>query len=160
MTFDEAFDRLMLHEGGYVNDPNDPGRETNWGISKRSYPNLDIKNLTREGARTLYKRDFWDRLHADELKDGVAWQVLDFAVNSGMETAVRHLQRAILVADDGLWGPVSRAAAQRETESDVILRLNASRLDFLTRLVNWPHHGKGWSRRIAQNLRYGAHDSD
>lgn len=159
MTFDTAFDRLLGHEGGYVNDPNDPGGETNWGISKRSYPAIDIKALTRDGAKAIYRRDFWDRVHADRLPDGVAFQMFDFAVNSGIETAVRALQRAIGVADDGHWGTVSQAAADRMSESDQIMRLNGERLDFMTRLSNWPHHGKGWARRIAGNLRYGAQDA-
>lgn len=159
MTFDTAFDRLIGHEAGYVNNPHDPGGETNWGISKRSYPNVDIKNLTRDGSKTIYRLDFWERIHADELPGAVAFQVFDFAVNSSIETAVRYLQRAVGVADDGHWGPVSRAAAAAQAETDTIMRLNAERLDFMTRLSNWPNAGRGWVRRIAQNLRYGAEDA-
>lgn len=159
MTFDIAFDRLIGHEGGYVNDPNDPGGETKWGISKRAYPHLNIKELTREDVRKIYREDFWLRIHADALFDGVAFQTFDFAVNSGIETAIRYLQRAVGVADDGFWGPVSLEAAERMTEPDTIMRLNAERLDFMTRLKNWPHAGRGWARRIATNLRYGADDS-
>jgi lysozyme family protein len=159
VTFDDAFDRLIGHEGGYVNDPNDPGGETKWGISKRSYPHLHIGTLTREDARAIYKRDFWDRIDADRMYDGVAFQCFDFAVNSGIGTAVRYLQRAVGVADDGRWGPVSRAAAAALPESDTIMRFLGERLDFMTRLNNWQFHGKGWARRIAQDLRYGALDS-
>jgi len=159
MNFDTAFDRLIGHEGGYVNDPNDPGGETNWGISKRSYPTVDIRNLTREQAKAIYRRDFWNRIHADELPDGTAFQAFDFAVNSGIETAVRKLQRALGVADDGRWGPVTRAAAQAMSESDQIMLLNAERLDFMRRLSTWRNFGSGWAGRIANNLRYGAQDS-
>lgn len=159
MTFDEAFDRLIGHEGGYVNDPNDPGGETNWGISKRSYPNVNIKTLTRDQAKEIYRRDFWQRIHGDKLYDGVAFQVFDFAVNSGIETAIRALQRAIGVADDGHFGPVSHQRAAAMSESDQIMRLNAERLEFMTRLSNWRHHGAGWTRRVAANLRYGAVDA-
>lgn len=159
MTFDHAFDRVLGHEGGYVSHPADPGGETKWGISKRSYPHLDILTLTRDDAKVIYRRDFWNRMKADHLPDGVAFQLFDFAVNSGIETAVRHLQRAVGVADDGIWGPVSQAAANRFTESDLILRLNAERLDFMTRLTTWQTFGRGWARRIARNLRYGAEDS-
>src|SRR6185503_20893104 len=149
-----AFDRLLGHEGAYSNGPNDPGGETQWGLSKRSYPDLDIKALTREDARHVYQRDFWLRIHADALHDGVAFQVFDFAVHSGIETAVRYLQRAVGVADDGYWGPVSTAAAAAMSESDTIMRLNAERLEFMTRLRNWLVASRGWARRIAQNLRY------
>jgi len=159
VTFDGVFDRLIGHEGGYVNNPNDPGGETNWGISKRAYPNIDVKALTRDGAKVIYRRDFWDRLKADGFHDGVAYQLFDFAVNSGIETAVRYLQRAVGVADDGHWGPASAAAATALSESDTIMRLNAERLDFMTKLKNWPDASRGWVRRIAGNLRYGAEDS-
>lgn len=159
MNFDTAFDRLIGHEGAYVNNPADPGGETKWGISKRSYPDLDIKALKREDARLIYRSDFWDRIHADELHDGVAYQIFDFAVNSGIETAVRYLQRALGVADDGHWGPISQSAANAMGESDTIMLLNAERLDFMTRLSAWPSFSRGWARRIAGNLRYGAIDS-
>lgn len=159
MTYDNAFDRVIGHEAGYVNDPNDPGGETKWGISKRSYPHLIIKELTREDAYNIYKRDFWSRVKADKLPDGVAFQLFDFAINSSIETAIRYFQRALGVADDGFFGPISQFAADSSTEHDIIMKLNAERLDYMTRLSNWPHHGKGWARRIAQNLRYGALDS-
>lgn len=159
MTFDDAFDRTVGHEGGYTLGKNDPGGETKWGISKRSYPHLNIKTLTRADARRIYLRDFWTRIDADSLPDGVAFQLFDFAVNSGIETAVRYLQRACGVADDGFWGPVSRKAAAAKSETDLIMTLEAERLDFMTRLQNWPVAGKGWARRIAENLRYGAIDS-
>jgi len=159
MNFDIAFDRLMGHEGGYVDDPNDPGGETKWGISKRSYPDIDVKNLTRLDAKEIYRRDFWTRIHADEMYDGVAFQALDFAINSGIGTAVRKLQAAVGVADDGYWGPVTKAAVAAMSESDIIMRFTAERLDFWTRLSTWQSFGKGWARRAAQNLRYGAQDS-
>lgn len=158
-AFDRCFDRLIGHEGGYVNDPDDPGGETKWGVSKRAYPHLDIPSLTRDDARTIYRRDFWDRLHADRLPASVAFQLFDFAVNSGIETAVRYLQRALGVADDGHWGPASQAAADAATETDLIMALNAERLEYMTRLKNWTHHSRGWARRIAANLRYGVIDA-
>lgn len=164
MNFDTAFDRLMGAEGGLVDDPSDPGGLTNWGISQRSYPNEDIRAMTKERAKMIFKRDFWDKINGDKFcatgaEDGVAWQASDFAYNSGPDTAIRYLQRAIGAADDGHWGPASQAKADAMSESDIILRLNAERLDFMTRLKNWPNASRGWARRIAQNLRYGAVDS-
>ncbi len=159
MNFDIAFDRVIGHEGGYVNHPNDPGGETNWGISKRSYPHLDIRNLTKLDAKAVYKRDFWDRIHGDKMPDGVAFQVFDFAVNSGIETAVRKLQKAIGVADDGIWGDVSQTVLNEMTESDIIMRFVAERLDFWRRLSTWSTFGNGWAGRAATDLRYGAEDS-
>ena len=94
LTFDQAFDRLIGHEGGYVNDSADPGGETKFGISKRSYPNVDIKNLTREQAKTIYLRDFWQPL-GEDAHPAVKFQAFDFAVNSGIQTAVRKLQAVV-----------------------------------------------------------------
>jgi len=159
MNFQTCFDRLIGHEGGYTNDPNDPGGETKWGITKRSYPNLIIKDLTRDDAMNIYKQDFWNIIEADLFPEQVAFQIFDFAVNSGFGTAIRYLQRTIKVADDGWWGPISKAAIKKMNETDIIMNLNGERLDFMTRLKNWPTFGKGWARRIAQNLRYGALDT-
>jgi lysozyme family protein len=157
--FNKACDRLLLIEGGYSNDPTDPGGETNWGISKRSYPSIDIRNLTRDGAKAIYYRDFWSKIGADVLPFGIVFQLFDFAVNSGIDTTVRALQRAIGVADDGHWGPVSATALRNISESDLIMVVIAERLDFMRKLKNWPNAGKGWAGRIASDLRYGAADT-
>lgn len=159
MNFDTAFDRLMGHEGGYVNDPDDPGGETKWGVSKRSYPNEDIPNMTKEKAKVIFRRDFWDQIQADKVFDGVAWQLSDFAYNSGPRNAIRAYQRALGVAPDGNFGPFSLAASQKMSESDQIMLVMAERIFFITGLRNWASAGRGWARRMAFNLRYGAEDS-
>ena len=156
--FDTAFDRLLGNEGGYTNNPADPGGETNWGISKASYPALDIKNLTRDDAKAIYLRDFWNRVHADVLHPAIAFQAFDLAVNSGIETSVRLLQRALGVPDDGYWGPVTRNAAQAMPDAKLVMRFVAERLDFWRELPRWPKFGSGWAGRAAQDLRYGAED--
>lgn len=159
MTFDEIFTRLIGHEGGYSNDKNDAGGETNWGISKRSYPNVNIKGLTREGARSIYYVDFWTPLQGEKLYDGVAYALFDFAVNSGINTAVRYYQKSLGVADDGHFGAASLAAANAMSESDQIMRLTAERLKYMTKCQGWNSFGKGWVNRMAGNLYYGAQDS-
>jgi lysozyme family protein len=102
--------RTLEHEGGYVNDPNDAGGETNFGISKRSYPTLDIRNLTREAAIEIYKRDYYDAARV-ELLDSVRvrWKVFDIQVNTGK--GVRILQRALGLSEDGMLGPQTAAVA-------------------------------------------------
>jgi len=157
MNFDTAFDRLIGHEGKYVNDPRDPGGETQWGISKRSYPAVDIKHLTLQGAKAIYYRDFW--LPLADAHSAVKFQVFDFAVNVGLSTGLRKLQAAIGVADDGHWGPVSGQALASMELNDVLLRFNAQRLRFYASLSNWPVFGKGWAIRLARNLDYAAEDN-
>lgn len=156
--FNKMIDRVLASEGGYVNHPNDPGGETQWGISKRSYPELDIKSLTREDAKAIYRRDFWDRAHCDELHEDVSFQVLDFAVNSGCETAIRYMQRAAGVADDGHFGEITLSAIREIPPPVFVLIFLALRLKFMTTLNNWPTFAKGWSRRIADNMLYAAED--
>lgn len=157
--FNSVFNRILGHEGGYVNNPNDPGGETNWGISKRSYPNIDIKNLTRDAALEIYKKDFWIPISSGILYESVVYQLADFAVNSGSSTAIRYYQRALGVADDGHFGPRSREASAAISEPDQLMLLLAERLEFMTKLQNWNNASKGWARRIAINLRYAASDT-
>lgn len=157
LTFDQAFDRLLGHEGGYVNDSRDPGGETNWGISKRSYPLVDIKALTRDGAKAIYLRDFWSPL--GDADPAIKFQVFDFAVNGGLSTGLRKLQAAVRVADDGHWGPQSAAALSAMEKNDVLLRFNAQRIRYYTALSLWPTYGKGWSIRVAGNLDFAAEDN-
>lgn len=154
MTFDQAFDKLINHEGGYIFNPHDPGGETKFGISKRSYPHLDIHSLTLADAKTIYRRDFWDRAQCDKLAPDLAFDLFDGAVNSGIGQSIRWLQRAVGVADDGVVGPLTLASINREDDSSAIrARYNGYRLDFMTRLSTWDVFGKGWARRIASNLQ-------
>ena len=157
ITFDEAFDRLLGHEGCYSNNPSDPGGETNWGISKRSYPQLDIKNLTRDQAACIYHKDFWEPLM--DAHPSIKFQLFDFAVNSGIQTAIRKLQQVVGVADDGHWGPVSAKALNIMEVNDVLMRFVAARLRFWTSLSTWPTFGKGWANRAAADLEYAAKDN-
>lgn len=158
MDFNLAFDRLLGNEGGYVNNPADPGGETNWGISKASYPNVDIAGLTRDGAKAIYLRDFWNRIHADDLHPAIAFQAFDFAVNSGIEPAIRALQRALGVKDDGYWGAVTQSAEEAMPDDRIVMRFVAERLDFWRHLPAWRTFGSGWAGRAAADLRYGATD--
>lgn len=163
MDFKQAFDRLIGHEGEYVNHPADPGGETMFGVTARvalahgySGP---MRSLSRDKAREIAKAAYWDRVQADQYDGAIGFQVFDAAYNHGIETAVRLLQRAIGVADDGHFGPVSLAALKRMSVTDVLARFNAERLEFYTKLSTWPEFGKGWARRVAGNLRYQAEDA-
>lgn len=157
--FDKYIDRVLGHEGGYVNHVSDPGGETKWGISKRSYPHVNIKELTREQAVEIYRKDFWNNIDGESLPEAIAFQVLDAAVNHGTGNAIRFLQRAIGVADDGHFGPISHGRLRSFNTNDVVLLFNAERLDFYTKLSTFQTFGKGWTKRVSDNLRFAAEDN-
>lgn len=171
MNFDQAFDRLIGHEGKLSLDPKDRGnwtsgkigvgelRGSKFGISAAAYPHLDIKNLSLHQARQLYLTDYWERSGAEHYDGAIGYQVFDAAVNSGIENAVRFLQRAVRVIDDGDIGPRTIAAIQGMTVTDVLARFNAQRLRFMTNTSAWESQGRGWARRIATNLEYQADDA-
>lgn len=157
--FSKIIDHVLAHEGGYVNNPRDPGGETNWGIAKRSHPDVNIRALTREGAIDIYRRDYWLPIQGDSLPAAAAFQVLDAAVNHGPGNAIRWLQRAAGVADDGKIGPITLAAVKAADPNDLALKFNAERLMFYASLSTFDTFGRGWTRRVAGNLRYAAQDN-
>ena len=164
LTFQQIFDRLIGHEGGYVNDLQDPGGETNWGVTKRTAQangyTGNMKTMTRQQAYEIYRRAFWVRYNCEQMPDAVAYQFFDAAVNHGFGNASRMLQRAVGVLDDGIIGKYSLEAINRNPISDTLMVLNGERLNFYTRLKNFDRFGKGWVNRVAQNLRYGAQDNE
>lgn len=113
-NFDKAFEKIIGVEGGYVDDKDDFGGETKYGISRRSYPDVDIKNLTVDGAKKIYKRDFWDVLKLDAIQNQtIAEEIFDTAVNCGVGTGAGIVQLAINLTNypdpditaDGKMGP-------------------------------------------------------
>ena len=136
-------------EGGYVNDPKDPGGETRYGISKRAFPNEDIKNLSKERAYDLYKEHYWDKVKADDLPYPLNFLVFDFAVHSGVKRAVQVLQMVLKVTQDGLIGPRTIAAAQKTGVhlNELCARYMTARSFFLASLDK-PYYIAGWTNRI------------
>src|SRR5690606_6640918 len=110
-------------------------------------------------ARQIYLQDFWLRAGADQYDGAIGYQVFDAGVNHGIGNAVRILQRAVRVADDGYVGPMTIQAVQAMTATDVLMRFNAQRIRFYTKLSTWADFGKGWMNRVAGNLDYGADDA-
>ena len=116
--FEKAFKYVIANEGSYVFDKNDPGGETKYGISKRAYKSLNIKELTLEQAKEIYWRDYWKAGKIDEISSiFITTQLLDFSVNLGIRGATIVLQRAlraggIIVQEDGLIGPETLSAAK------------------------------------------------
>ena len=119
-AFAAQIPKTLDFEGGYVNDPSDPGGETNFGISKAAYPELDIKTLTRDQAIAIYRRDYWIAPRIAELPDAVSGKVFDAGVNMGPHTAVRLWQETVnslrsagtpSLVVDGRIGPATIAAS-------------------------------------------------
>ena len=170
LSYDEAFDRVVGHEGGFQDSYHDRGnwttgevgrgelKGTKWGISAMTYPHLDIPNLSKEEAKQIYYEDFWLRVGGDDLSSAVVFQLFDASINHGVGNAIRMLQRAVGVADDGHYGPLTRTAVVCKSVDDVLHLFNAERLEFYTKLSTWNVYGKGWVRRVVENMRYGAYD--
>ena len=118
-NFDYAIPFILRHEGGLCNTAGDAGGLTNFGICQRSYPNVDIRNLTQEDAIAIYQRDFWQSSW-DQLDKRVAAKVFDISVNCGESWGPKILQRALGVTDDGIVGPHTIEAANNEAPGIVL----------------------------------------
>lgn len=156
MNFDEAFTQLLGHEGNYSDHPSDPGGRTMFGVTERVAHNHgftgDMRTLTRDEAKRIYRADYWEPVRADELPQQVRYDVFDGAVNSGVKQSVIWLQRAAGAAADGVIGPKTLAAVHAMTPDRVAKRYNGHRLRFMKDLKNWPSFSRGWAERIASNL--------
>ena len=146
-SFDRAVSFVLAQEGGYVNDQHDAGGETRYGISKRRYPAEDIRNLTVDRARELYRRDYWDRNRCGDLPGHMALAVFDAAVNGG--APICWLQMAVGASIDGAIGLKTIAAAHACRDKPKAVRdMLASRMMYLTALPGWSRYGLGWTRRV------------
>ena len=157
--FDKAFDDLLANEGGYSDNPHDPGGRTMYGITEdvaraEGYKG-DMRMLSKQSAQAIYRRLYWADWF-DDLPYQVAFALFDTAVNSGTGQAARILQRTLGVAVDGVVGPKTKEVMQQVEPMALFIRYNAARLEFLAGLPNWQHFGRGWALRIVNNLRKGA----
>jgi lysozyme family protein len=162
-TFDSACALVLDIEGALSTDPSDPGNwtggkcgsgacaGTKFGISARSYPHLDIRNLTQADARAIYRRDFWDKLEGDQLPAPVAFMLFDCAVNQGLATAISILQMAAGVPADGRMGPATLAACKSKPPLALLTEIAA------LRALHYARSGKaafllGWFRRLMKTF--------
>ncbi len=145
-AFEQAFAQIIGNEGGFTSNQADPGnwtgrergqgecRGTKFGISARAYPDLDIANLTLNEAYAIYRRDYWDKLKADELPGPLALLAFDAAVNNGLGRARQWLN-----------------LAQKQSDGAAICaEFQALRLTFMASLPTWKTFGLGWSRRLCR----------
>lgn len=158
VNFDEALRRLLVHEGGYSNHPDDPGGPTNFGITifdfrkylKPDASAADVGAMKLDDAKAIYRAKYWDALKCDALPAGVDYAVFDYGVNSGVSRAAKVLQRQCGVTDDGVVGAATLRAVAAHPPRRLIENICGERLAFLQRLRTWPVFGKGWGRRVAQ----------
>ena len=157
-NWDASFKMVLAHEGGYVNDPRDPGGRTNLGVTQRAWEGyvgnpVDedfMRKLTPEVVKPFYKAMYWDKIKGDQLPNGVDYAAYDLAVNSGVGRAAKYLQQIAGVAADGAIGPKSIEAIKACDPEQTVQALCDMRLDFLKRLPTFETFGKGWSRRVAE----------
>lgn len=167
-NFKKAFELVIIHEAGFVNDPRDPGGKTKFGISDRRDGKVDgladingdgkgdkaIEILTLEDAGNIYKREYWDRCKCDALSPALATALFDTAVNCGNGLAVRLLQRVLRVNDDGVIGPITIRHANNSDQEFVVAALLAERQMHYAALKTWKIYGRGWSRRTIETGHY------
>ena len=146
--FDKAFELVVAQEGGYSNDPRDSGGETKWGISKQAYPTVDVYNLTLQEAKELYRSDFWMKVHGDQIPYPLNVFVFDSAVNQGVVPAIKMLQKAIGVAQDGILGRDTLGALGRKFGGEVMALYMAERVMRYTGTRSFDVFGRGWIKRL------------
>lgn len=169
--FDSSFDRVISHEGRFQKARSDRGnwtggvvgqgqlKGTKFGIAAMSYPHLDIENLTIEQAKAIYYEDWWVAFGMERFRPAMQFQMFDAAINHGMHNATKMLQRAVGSKDDGIIGPNTMTAVKATGLDDLLALFLAERLEFMTDIQTFDEYGRGWARRIANNLRYVAQDN-
>tara|TARA_R100000995_G_scaffold17285_1_gene6851 strand:- start:296 stop:805 length:510 start_codon:yes stop_codon:yes gene_type:complete len=154
-NFEECMARLLEHEGGYVWHAQDPGGETNFGVTRAVYEqyvgrqvmNGEMEGLTHDDVYPIYKENYWDAVRGDDLPSGVDWSTFDWAVNSGKSRASKALQRIVGVEADGGIGPMTLQAVAEVDPEEIIKQMHYVRDKFYRSLDTFEVFGKGWVRR-------------
>jgi len=149
---------LFDQEGGLSNDSTDRGGKTNYGISKRAYPELDIQNLTQAEASNIYYHDYWLTSHCDKLPEKIAPLVFDSAVQHGTKNAIIFLQSALRIKRDGIFGKKTKRHAMRAQDEQLIPEYLSYRARFYCQIVRKnPSQAKfirGWNKRLFLLQKY------
>ena len=157
-NFEQCLALVLKHEGGYVNNPKDPGGRTNLGVTQKVWEEwvghpvdeAAMRALTPQDVAPLYKKNYWDKIRGDDLPDGVDYACFDLAVNSGVGRAAKTLQKAVGVNADGAIGPATLAAVASQNPRDLATEICEIRLNFLQSLSTWDTFGRGWGRRVSE----------
>ncbi|TPN43429.1 MULTISPECIES: glycosyl hydrolase 108 family protein [unclassified Mesorhizobium] len=168
-NFARALALVLKSEGGWSDNPADPGGATMKGVTLANFrryvradaTKADLRQIGDDQVATVYRRFYWDAVLGAELPDGIDYAVFDFAVNSGPGKAAKYLQAAVGAVQDGRIGPATLGAARAKPAGVVIDQLCDARLAFLKRLPTWATFGRGWSERVrsvrADALKMTAH---
>lgn len=164
--FDHAINFIFAVEGYVSNSKYDAGGYTKYGIAQKAHQNVDVKNLTLDGAKAIYRRQYWDACRCDEFDENVGLYVMDFAVNSGVKTAVKALQKCVnkLLAEatelvvDGQVGPKTIESVKKADARALVAALHAYRTAFYFSLAKKsPSQNvfiRGWMNRLAKLQMY------
>ena len=159
-NFDTCLELLLMHEGGFVNHPKDPGGITNLGVTKRAFEKWmgnevseDImRQLTPEVVKPFYRDEYWNKVKGNDLPLGVDWSVFDWAVNSGPARSAKGLQSIIGATADGIIGPNTLKQLENFDPKQVIVDMYAARKAFYNSLSGFQTFGIGWSRRNEETM--------
>ena len=154
----ESLQAVLVHEGGFVNNPKDPGGMTNLGCTKATWEEYcgkpvdekTMRGLTVIDVMPLYKSKYWDKVCADDMPMGVDYVVFDAAINSGPGRAAKWLQACVNTYADGIIGEKTLQAVRNKDPKELINNYCAYRLAYLKMLQNWETFGKGWERRVKE----------
>jgi lysozyme family protein len=157
-NWEKSFQMVLKHEGGYVNNPKDPGGMTNLGVTKKVWEEFvghevdeaEMRALTPELVKPLYKKNYWDKIKGDDLPSGVDYAVFDAAINSGPGRAAKWLQACVNVYADGVIGDKTKQAVRNKDPKELINDYCAYRLAYLKMLQTWQTFRKGWERRVKE----------
>jgi lysozyme family protein len=157
-NWEQCFAFVLKNEGGFVNNPKDPGGMTNLGVTKKVWEAFvghdadenEMRNLTPDMVKPLYKKNYWDAVCGDDLPEGVDYAVYDLAVNSGTRRAIKMLQKAAGVPDDGSIGQKTLDAVNEKNPRELLQDICENRLAFLQGLPTWDTFGRGWGRRVTE----------
>lgn len=154
-TYARAMQQVFADEGGYTNDPHDPGGPTNWGITlsdarqywKSSATAIDVQDMPKPVAEDIYEKHYATPLRYNDLPAGVDYAVLDYGINSGIHRSITTLQQIVGVPVDGVIGPITLAAVNKMHPADIINGIYNSRMQFLMSLHTWMYYKNGWTSR-------------
>lgn len=147
-VFEWAMKFIMEWEGGFVDDDEDPGGETNFGISQYYHPDVDVETLTRHEAIDIYRERYWKRYMCDELNPALALALFDTVVNQPADWGIRSFQNAVSTTVDGIMGPKTVGAANKNRSDYVLQKIMLARLNRYITRDHFKRFGDGWMRRV------------